>query len=269
MTEKSDSTWMGPRATAVAARLEPWMLGAALLTIPAIVLEEVAVRDVGRDVALGLNWIIWLAFLGEMVTMLVLVPDRWRWLRTHPIEVAIVVLTPPFLPAPFGLLRLARLLPLLRVVLSARRLLSLQGLRFIGLITLALVLIAGLAFSRVETGPNGEDLSTWDGIWWAITTVTTVGYGELYPQTDTGRALAIAVMVLGIGFVAMLTAAAAEYFVRMGLREAEGSLDDKRAVEDRIGALGERLEQVEQAMRALTHEIRDSARGGPGAADGA
>ena len=55
---------MGPRATAVATRLEPWMLGAALLTIPAIVLEEAAVRDVSRDVALGLNWAIWLAFLG-------------------------------------------------------------------------------------------------------------------------------------------------------------------------------------------------------------
>ncbi len=191
--------------------------------------------------------------------MLVLVHDRWRWLRTHPLEVAIVVLTPPFLPTLFGLLRLGarllRLLPLMRVVLSARRVLSLQGLWLVGVITLALVLIAGVAFSRLES-PGGEDASVWDGIWWALTTVTTVGYGDLYPETDTGRALAIAVMVLGIGFVAMLTAAAAEYFVRMGLRQHEGALDDKEEVEDRIGDLDDRLERIEGSLAELTAELR-------------
>lgn len=246
-----EQQWMGPRATALAARLEPWMLAAALLTIPAIVFEETASAPLGYDIALGLNWAIWLAFLGEAVTMLVLVPDRWRWLRTHPLEVAIVVLTAPILPAFFGALRLARLLrllPLLRVVLSARRVLSLEGLRFVGLITLALVLIAGLAFSRLETANDGSDLSTWDGIWWAITTVTTVGYGDLSPSSDTGRALAIAVMVLGIGFVAMLTAAAAEYFVRMAGREDDDAADARRALETRIAAVDQRLDRIERAL---------------------
>lgn len=233
------------------------MLGAALLTVPVIVLEEIAIREAGRDLALALNWAIWVAFTAELIAMLVLVEDRWRYLRTHPVEVAIVVLTPPFLPALFGalrtlrLVRVVRLLPLVRAVLSARRLLSLEGLRFVGVITLSLVLIAGLAFSRLETAPDGSDLSTWDGIWWAVTTVTTVGYGDLAPQTVTGRGLAIGVMVLGIGFVAMLTAAAAEYFVRVGISSADDGQTDAELIRRRLDEVNDRLGRMELVLMSM------------------
>lgn len=263
---------MGPRALAAQARLEPVMLAAALLTVPAIVLEEVAARDSGRILATALNWAIWLAFAGEMAVMLALVEDRWRWLRAHPLEVAIVVLTPPFIPAVVELLRtlrlvrIVRLLPLLRAVTSARRILSLEGLRFVGLITLSLIMIAGLAFSRLETGPDGAELSTWDGVWWAITTVTTVGYGDLSPETGTGRALAVAVMLLGIGFVAMLTAAAAERFLSTGLsggRDEEGDIEHLRRQVDEMRASLGRIEEALAARAGADDERgRDRGRGG-------
>ncbi len=226
------------------------MLVAALLTIPAIVLEELALPDVGRAVALGLNWTIWLAFAAELVTMLVIVEDRARWLRTHPLEVAIVLLTGPFLPSVFGVLRTLRLLPLVRVALSARRLLSLEGIRLVGLITLSLIMVAGFAFSRLETGPGGEELTAWNGVWWAVTTVTTVGYGDLSPQSGSGQVLAISVMVLGIGFVAMLTAAAAEFFVRTGLATSDEDDDDREYLRRRIDEFGERLARIEAAVGA-------------------
>lgn len=69
----------------------------------------------------------------------------------------------------------------------------------------------GAAFAAVE---KSQHLSAWDGVWWAITTVTTVGYGDIKPETDTGRIIAMFVMTVGIGFVALLTAAAAERFMR-------------------------------------------------------
>ena len=78
-------------------------------------------------VAVVINWLTWLAFLGEALIMLKVVPDRGRWLRDHPLEVAIVVLTPPFLPASLQAARAFRLLRLLRLVRAAvltRRLFS-------------------------------------------------------------------------------------------------------------------------------------------------
>jgi len=70
---------------------------------------------------------------------------------------------------------------------------------------------------------HDEPMSVWDGVWWAITTVTTVGYGDFSAKTAGGRAVAIAVMLIGIGFVAIVTAATAERFMRS--REAEAVFD--------------------------------------------
>jgi hypothetical protein len=75
------------------------------------------------------NWGIWLAFLTEAVVMLAVVPRRWQWVRAHPIEVIVVLLTPPFLPATLQSLRVLRLARLLRLVPLVRlgpRLFSLE-----------------------------------------------------------------------------------------------------------------------------------------------
>jgi hypothetical protein len=66
------------------------------------------------------NWLIWLVFAAELVVLLAVAPDRWRWLRGHPLDVAIVVLTPPVLPPGLQALRVLCLLRLLRLVRAAR-----------------------------------------------------------------------------------------------------------------------------------------------------
>jgi voltage-gated potassium channel len=98
------------------------------------------------------------------------------------------------------------------------------------------VLGGGAAYAAVETRQN---LTTWDGVWGAMVTVTTVGYGDTFPATDAGRAIAVVVMLVGIGFVAVLTAAAAERFMRG--REAE----EQRA------ELHQRLEEISARLAAL------------------
>ncbi len=105
------------------------MLIAALLVIPVIAVKQSDVGEPWRTVAGVLNWAIWIAFAVELVVMLAVVPDRWRWLRSHPLEVVIVLLTPPFLPSSLQALRalrVLRLLRLLRLAQLARRTFSLR-----------------------------------------------------------------------------------------------------------------------------------------------
>lgn len=230
------------RAAAMERRLERPLLLAALLVIPAIAIEQSDVGDPWDTIAAALNWSIWLAFVAEAVLVLHVVPDRGRWLRQHPLEVAIIVLTPPFLPASLQaarVFRLLRLLRLLRLGLLTRRLLSTEGIRDAAVLAAMTVLGGGTAYSAVETGQN---LSAWDGVWWAIVTVTTVGYGDTYPQTDAGRVIAIAVMFVGIGFIAILTAAAAERFMQAQRAEGKELLE----VERRLDEVLRRLDSMER-----------------------
>lgn len=216
------------------------MLAMALLVVPALAIEQSALDGVWNAVAVVLNWVTWSAFLVEATLAVATSTDPRGWLRDHPLEVAIVVLTPPFLPAALQAARLFRLLRLLRLARAGillRRLLSTEGIRDAGVLALMTVLGGGVAFAAVE----GRGLSSWDGVWWAITTVTTVGYGDITPETDGGRAIAVAVMVVGIGFVAVLTAAAADRFIRgTRLREREELLERLDDVAARVDAIAER-----------------------------
>jgi hypothetical protein len=149
------------RSREVERKLEPPLLALALLTIPAIALEYSDAGEPWEAIGIGLNWAIWLAFVAEVVIMLRVVPDRGRWLRDHPLDLAIVIFTPPFLPASLQAARVFRLLRLLRLAKAgvlARRVFSTEGVRDAAVLTLLAVLGAGAAFAAVE---KEEHLSAW------------------------------------------------------------------------------------------------------------
>jgi hypothetical protein len=93
---------------------------AALLVIPVIVIEYTAVSDTVKSIATVCNWAIWLVFAAELVAILWVVPNRWHWLVHNPLDVLIVVLTPPILPPGLQTLRVLRLLRLLRLLKLAQ-----------------------------------------------------------------------------------------------------------------------------------------------------
>lgn len=222
------------------ARFEWPLIIAAILVVPTIVLEQSEVSEPWDTLAAVMNWGIWLIFAAEFFTMLALTPDRWRYARDHPLDVVIVFLTPPFLPASMQAARVFRLLRLLQLFKTAallRRLLSVEGVRDAAVLALVIVLAGGAAFAAVE----GRELSAWDGVWWAMTTVTTVGYGDITPHTTEGRVIAMTVMLVGIGFVALVTAAAAERFIK--------GPSDRPTLERQLTELNARLADLEHLLR--------------------
>jgi voltage-gated potassium channel len=221
------------------------MVIAALLVIPVLVIEE---TDPGQPLeAIGqiLNWGTWLAFVVEAVIMIRVTPRPWEWIKRHPIDVAVIFLSPPFIPGGLAAARLFRLLRVLRLtrIFSMSRLLSLEGICYAAFIAAFVVLIGGAAYSAVETDQN---LSAWDGIWWAVTTVTTVGYGDSYPTTDIGRVIAMCVMAVGIGFVALITAYVADRFIRKEVGDATLAREEDILVE--LRRVSERLERLEEKL---------------------
>lgn len=121
-----------------------------------------------------------------------------------------------------------------------------RGLRF-AIPAMALALLgAGVLFSVVE---KGHALGPLDGIWWAVTTVTTVGYGDVVPHTWAGRVLGAAVMIVGVGFLLLMTGAFVEHFIRGEIRRDVGEeiRRDLAGLAASIDSIDRRLARLEAA----------------------
>jgi voltage-gated potassium channel len=252
MQEQGDPTTQmqaAQRSERVAKWLQVPLIVAALLAIPTIIVQESGIGGFWEILATLLDWCIWAMFAANLAIMLSIVPNRRRWMIDNPLDVLIVVLTPPFLPAT---MKVARVLPAVRLIwLMAianrlHKIFSLEGLRYAALIVFTVVVGGGVIFVAVEPGQN---LSTWDGLWWAAETVTTVAYGDIYPTTALGRMVAIVVMTAGIGFVALLTGALAQRFLYGGVAGATPQPDPDQA--EMLRKLDELSDQITELQKAL------------------
>jgi voltage-gated potassium channel len=237
--------WKQDESGRVHTPLEPVVLGATLALIPVLIIEADTTSQTWRDVATLANWVIWAIFASELAAVLVYAPRKRAALRAHWLDVAIVVLTIPLLGKVLAWLRLARLLRLARFVVivaralqAERRLTSGDSLRVAAILTVTAIVVAGAAESAVSAG---EFPRLWDGVWWAVVTVTTVGYGDLYPETVQGRLIGMVLMFVGIGFLSLLTAAVASRFVKQERGdEHEELMETLRRIEADVGDLKSR-----------------------------
>ena len=240
-------------------RLAVPVLIATVGVIPLLIFEERLSDRGGSPWLVAANWVIWAVFTVELAVLLYVTPRRRAYLRAAWLDVAIVVVTFPALPHLFAALRLARLarfapalLRLLRLAtvvnhfrVAVGRLFGTAGLQYVLAVLLGLVIGGGALFSYLEEGRSVPD-----GIWWAIVTSTSVGYGDVVPTSWQGRVLATALMVVGLGFVALFTAAIAARIV---------DAEDDREHEQLLRKLDEQRaenEEIKAQLRELSEQIK-------------
>lgn len=231
------------------------LLVLALTMVPLLVVPLLVDLPHGVEAAfVAADWFIWVAFAVEYIVRLVLTTRRWAFVRREWADLLIVVL--PFL-RPLRIVRSARALRLLRlarlgsvlgeVFKLARRLLVRHQLHYALLVILMVILGSASLTLAVEEGGGGSIETFGDALWWAVTTVTTVGYGDKFPVTAAGRGVAAFLMVTGIALFGLLTANLTTLFAdRAG--PAEEARDD--AVTARLDELLRRIDQLERSLEA-------------------
>jgi voltage-gated potassium channel len=163
------------------------------------------------------QWITWVAFAGDLIYGLTKAPSKKGYLKKHPLEVAAVLL--PFL-RPLRLMRVISFggLAIQKVAIGRQFAITIKV--FIASIFVAYISAVQITISERDlVGSNIKNFG--DGLWWAITTVTTVGYGDRYPTTTEGRFLAVLLMFVGISLVGVITASVAAWFVKMSSSESD------------------------------------------------
>src|SRR5262249_35551609 len=116
----------------------------------------------------------------------------------------------------------------------------------IAIVTLGVTIAAGILITVLD--PKDFD-NVWVGFWWAIQTVTTVGYGDVTPKSPWGRVLAGIVMITGIGFLTVVTAAIGGALVE-GRRGRGGRAFGDDPIEKKLDEMNARLEQLEALLRS-------------------
>lgn len=163
-----------------------------------------------------IQWISWGAFASDLLYGLSTAKNKKSFLLKHPLDIAAVLL--PFL-RPLRLLRIISFggLALQKVAMGKQFAITLKV--FIASIFIAYV--AAIQITISERAVEGSNIKNFgDGLWWAITTVTTVGYGDKFPTTAEGKFLAVGLMIVGISLMGVITASVAAWFVKMGQGES-------------------------------------------------
>ena len=190
----------------VMRHLRAWELSMAALALISVAVGLGASQLGEPETLVNLEWALTGVFTAEYGLRLWSAPSRTKYFKSAILD--LVSILPPVRGA-----RLLRLIRLLRVAsdlnsaLGTTRL-STQALTIarIAVVWVAVVVISALGMYLAEFGENPNVNSFWDALWWAVVTITTVGYGDVSPATAEGRLAAGVLMILGIAFFSFLTA---------------------------------------------------------------
>jgi voltage-gated potassium channel len=187
-------------------------------------------------------WSTWALLVVDLLVRLVLAEDRWSFARRHPVDIVMVVL--PVL-RPLQLLRLLTLLKTLNRYAAT----SMRGR--VGVYLAAsgslIVFIGALAILDAERGGPGPIQTFGDAVWWALATISTVGYGDMYPVTTEGRFVAAGLMVCGIGVLGVVTGSFASWLLER-VQDIEEMERGATATTEDVAGLRQEMSRLREAI---------------------
>jgi voltage-gated potassium channel len=250
-----DAGWRAAAYNRVDAAFNLPLLVLSIALVPLLIwpIVDTSMSESTRNLINALDYGIWAVFAIEYGLKLFLAPARWGFVRSHVFELMLVVF--PML-RPLRIVRSAEALRLLTLgraaaaagsgAKEARASLSSRTATYAVLLVGLLVLVASAVVLDAERSADGANIRTFgDALWWAVVTVSSVGYGDNYPVSAVGRTVASAVMVLGIGLVSVMTAAFAAWLVKQ-----EEQVEDAR-----ISELTEQVTALNAQVAALTAHL--------------
>jgi voltage-gated potassium channel len=216
-------------------RADPWIGLAAIGLVALLTIQYSWIDRTLQPAETGIVVLLWLVLAGDIVMRVHLAPDRRAFIRRHPVQVLSVLL--PFV----------RILLVGRVfaVLARRggQRLADRATGYAVYLTLLAIVFGALLVVPVEREAPGATLLTFgDGLWWAIVTVATVGYGDFVPVTSEGRIIGVVLILVSIGLLAIITANISSRFIAA------------RAVSAGSEELVRRLDRLDAALDSLLAE---------------
>jgi len=244
------------------------LLGIVWLVV-AVIIVTTDLNGSSSTFLVGSLFALWVVLLVEYLVRLVVTPNRGSYLKRRWIEPATVVVPPLQGWHVVGIEKMCLLVQ--EATLQVEAILKHHSL-FRVLIAAAGTLFLGawlvLLFEKNVKNTNIHNYP--DALWWAIVTVTTVGYGDRFPVSGGGRTVAVILMLLGIGLIGVLTATVASLFVKQHTDANKEEIKKGHAnLGQQLAVIGDRLADVERRLGATPADVAgvDSAAEADAAAD--
>ncbi|QYN36183.1 ion transporter [Pseudonocardia sp. DSM 110487] len=236
-----------PRIAAWDRRVDWWLTGLAGLFLAAYAWQvlDTSLTPAGRNALEVVLTGTWVLFALDYLVRIALAHRRWHFVRTHLLDLVILAL--PM----FRQLRVLRLITVVSVLNRQLRDDARGRVVFYVAGTVALVgFVASIAVLDAERYAPDASITTFgDAVWWTMTTISTVGYGDRYPVTPEGRLVAVSLMVAGIALLGVVTASIASWFVE-NLRRS------RAAVERELDEVSADVIRAEEQLAAVLAELR-------------